>query len=141
MSNYTDVVIREMNKEIPEEGWYLKLYWGYDGGDDEREVKYDPIPSDRKDILLDVLNLLKDMVAKYSESNDYVYHYEDVKNFKKYFDYNFEGVEQETEDYRIIYDLGLCTESDACEDPMKLVDFSVIWHDGKVLNEYIVDIV
>lgn len=134
-----DVVIKDMIKEIPKRGWYLKLYWNFDG-DRGTDETCGPIPEDRKDMLVEILNLLENMIE--SEDTSERDRFKDIPNYKKYFDFEFDGVEPETEDYRIIYDLGLCTESDEYTyEIARLEDFDVYWHDGKVINKYNVDLI
>lgn len=131
-----DITVQNMVEDVPEKGWYLTLNWGYIG-DDERHVEYGPIPEKRKDMLLEIINLLNDMIDKYADTDIYeAYSFNDLSNFDKYFDYKLNGVIEGTEEYRVIYDIGLCAEYDYYDEPMKLVDYNVVWHDGKVLNSY-----
>lgn len=125
-----DVKIGEINTSVPEEGYYITLYWEFNYQDDGYIEKLEPISSDKKHILLELLNLLEEMSNPNNED------YKLIDNYDKYFEC-LNSEEYKEEEFETISNLELCRPMDNdCEEYGRLDDFAVVYHDGKVLNSY-----
>lgn len=125
-----DIKIDKIDTSIPEEGYYITLYWEFNYQDDGYIEKLEPISSDKKHILLELLNLLEEMSNPNNED------YKLIDNYDKYFEC-LNSEEYKEEEFEIISNLGLYRPMDNdYEEYGRLDDFAVVYHDGKVLNSY-----
>lgn len=83
-----------IKKKVPKKGFYVKIKWMYGDADGYKETKVGPFPENRKDILIDFLNVVSDMLRLYPHGKGGYDGYDSVDGYLKFF----------SEDYRYDYD-------------------------------------
>lgn len=84
---FTDLKINTDLPKVPAQGFYVTLEWMFGDADGDVERTFGPIPHDRRDLVLELANLLEDMVCLYEDSGKGGYDgYEDVNNYNLWFE-------------------------------------------------------
>lgn len=137
-----DIKVKDkIEMKIPKRGWYIKLCWTLDYDECIDEV-YGPIPENRKDLVIELINVLLGMIDETYDKDPTEIDYGNVPGVNKFFDFKFEGVDTDSEDFSIIDDLGLITVREDVDYNIGVLDsFDCTWHDGIGVEDYDVELV
>ena len=148
MNIVTDVKLNGTSTptEIPEKGFYVDLNYMYGDADGYNTVTAGPFPEDRKDLLVEFLNVLEGMLAEYPHGKGGFDGYENVPNYSKFFETE-DGYETEDEAdaAQEIEQLGLLQEIEYAPNGYGSVasfeGYTCYYHDGTSLTKHDVTVV
>lgn len=141
---FKDVVIKE-NKEvkIPKQGYYVNILWEFKEGKDMTKVG--PFPEDRKDLLVEFLDILERMFLLYPHGKGGLDDFEEVEGLDLYMDYvdlnKLSKEEAETQKIRNMICMRIPRDNAGMGLVPDLEKACVIYQDGVSDMEYDVQIV
>lgn len=129
---------------VPEAGYYVQLHYVYDETDDEKDVVTGPFPMDKKDLLIELLNVLDamvDLAFQGRNDDDDRGNYSDIVNYRLWFDAVDQNLTRQGETYRnkaLRKQLSMSIEQapDGSEQAI-LTHFTVWYHDGTSYAKYL----
>lgn len=140
---------------IPQEGFYVTLYWMFGDADGDTEQTAGPIPTGRRDMVIELANVLENMVDLYADSGKGGYEgYETVPGIAKWFpneefdcddddtdedfDCDNDNTDKNDPDQTIRTNLELEIQYTPanCGCIATLTGFDVFWQDGKTTTKY-----
>lgn len=132
---FTDLKINTDLPKVPAQGFYVTLEWMFGDADGDVERTFGPIPHDRRDLVLELANLLEDMVVLYEDSGKGGYDgYEDVNNYNLW----FESKKSDDKDQQIRNNVGCEIEytPDGSGCVAELTGYNVTYQNGITAGAY-----
>lgn len=99
---FTDVVINKVKRvNVPKQGYYVNILWEFKDG--SKTTKVGPFPENRKDLLVEFLNIVERMFRLYPNGKIGLDNYESVEGYDLYYNYiDLSGLsKEEAESQRI----------------------------------------
>ena len=122
--------------QIPERGFYIDMHYMYGDADGDKDTSTGPFPDDKKDLLIEFMNVLNEMVEM-DDTDDYC----TIANYDRWFDASFHGRNLTPEQtFRKNLNLQIEYTPDGWSTVARLTGWDVYYYDGTSLDKYQVEL-